>query len=62
MHQNNRIDWYVDGRLLVTNYETEFHVGPIHGSDAEDWTYGIGNYSGNVGVIYADDAAYFAGQ
>ena len=59
--QGSRIDWYVDGQLLVTNYQSEFPIGPIHGSDAEDWTWGIGNYSGNVGVIYADDVSYTPG-
>jgi Bacterial Ig domain len=60
--QGSRIDWYVDGRLLVTNYQSEFPVGPIHGTDAEDWTWGIGNYSGNVGVIYADNVSYTPGS
>ena len=56
--EGRRIDWYVAGRHLVTNYQRQFPVGPIHGGDAENWTFGIGNYSVNVGVIYADAASY----
>ncbi|MBX5468679.1 MAG: hypothetical protein IRZ21_02135 [Thermoleophilaceae bacterium] len=58
VHQNDRIDFYIDGKLLDTARASEYPVRPFHSSSI-DYTFGIGNYSsGANGPLYADDASY----
>jgi hypothetical protein len=56
--QGERIDFYIDGQLLDTGYQSEYPVSPFHATSV-DWTFGIGNYSGAAnGPMYADDASF----
>lgn len=58
VHQGDRIDFFMDGRPLQTVHQSDYPVGPFHGSASLDWTFGIGAFGNGLGPIYADDASF----
>ena len=59
VHQNDRIDFSIDGELFDTGRASDSPVGPVRGSGSLEWILGIGNYSTGVnGPLYADEASY----
>jgi hypothetical protein len=49
VRQGERIDFYVDGRRFDTALQSEYPVGPMHGSRSLEWAFGVGSYTGTSG-------------
>jgi hypothetical protein len=58
LRQPDRIDFYVDGKLLGTALDSEYSVSPFHGDPNGFFIFGLGNYGTTGGVIYADDVSF----
>lgn len=56
LYENDRIEWYLDGKKFDTSYDSQHDVGRYY-DKSEGWIYGIGHYLG-TGKLYADDASY----
>ena len=62
LHQEDRIDFFIDGEHFDTARHGEYPVSPFHGEDSLEWLFGTGNYSsGSNGPLYGDEASYTRG-
>jgi len=57
LYPGNRIEYYLDGRLLRTGTDTEHPVGHYR-PNSFNWIFGIGWFSSSPGMMYADDVSY----
>ncbi len=57
VRQGDRIDFYVDGKLLNTGFASDYPVGNFH-SGSFNWIFGVGHYSTNPGYLYSDESSY----
>jgi hypothetical protein len=53
LHEDDRIDWFLDGRKFDTSRDSTFEVGRFL-DKSDGWVFGIGHYGG-VGKLYVDD-------
>jgi hypothetical protein len=54
--QHRYIRFYIDGHFWTTARQSEYPIGPLHGSASREWAFGVGNYAGH-GNSPAVDAA-----
>jgi hypothetical protein len=50
LYQGDRIDWYVNGSLFDTSYNSTYHVGRFY-PVSTGWIYGVGHYGGYGSVL-----------
>jgi Ca2+-binding RTX toxin-like protein len=55
VRDNNRIDWFVDGKKLSTSYDSDHPVGRSY-DKSDGWIFGVGHYGG-YGKLYVDDVS-----
>jgi hypothetical protein len=53
LHENDRIDWYLDGRKFDTSYDSIYDVGRFY-DQSNGWIFGVGHYGG-TGKVLVDD-------
>jgi beta-glucanase (GH16 family) len=59
LRQNDRIDFFIDGKPLDTAKASTYPVSPFHGDQSMEWIFGVGNYSTAAnGPLYADRVSY----
>lgn len=58
LFDGQKIDVYLNGRLLAVARARDFPVGPSQGSRSLKWIFGVGNYGSNSGPIYVDAVSY----
>lgn len=54
LHENDRIDWYVDGHKFDTSRDSTWDVGRFY-DQSNKWIWGVGHYQG-MGKFWVDDA------
>ncbi len=60
VHQNDRIDFSIDGQPFDTAQASEYPVSPFH-SSSQEWIFGVGNYSTAPNTtLYIGRASYGA--
>ena len=57
LYPRDRVEYWVDGRLLDTWYHDEYPVG-IRLPNAMGWTFGVGHYGSNVGKLWTAGASF----
>jgi hypothetical protein len=55
LHENDRIDWFLDGRKFDTSLDSTYDVGRFY-DKSDGWVFGIGHYGG-LGRLYVDDVS-----
>jgi hypothetical protein len=53
LYQGQRIDWYVDGKLFDTSYNSTWPVGRFY-YNSNGWIFGVGHYGG-YGTFFVDN-------
>lgn len=56
LHENDRIDWFIDGNKLTTSYDSTWDVGRFY-DKSNGWIFGVGHYDG-YGKVWVDDASF----
>jgi hypothetical protein len=57
LHENDRIDWYIDGQKFDTSRDSTWDVGRAireEGGQSNGWIFGVGHYDG-YGKVWVDD-------
>jgi hypothetical protein len=58
VHQDQSIQFYIDGQPFDTALQSQYHCGPFH-ADSQAWFFGAGNYSTAPGTtLYLGGASY----
>ncbi len=55
LYEKDRIEWYVDGKLLDVSKHSTYPVGRFF-DKSDGWVFGVGHYQG-VGRVLVDDAS-----
>lgn len=61
LYPGDRVEYWVDDKLLDTWFNDEYPVGIRPRSSSLGWTFGVGHYGANVGQLWVADAAFVPG-
>lgn len=55
LHEDDRIDWYIDGKKFDTSLDSTYPVGRFY-DKSDGWIFGVGHYGG-AGKVWVDDVS-----